>query len=129
MEDGVYNGVNYFNIKYQTKEEKLWCEMLSDHVPCLIKMCLPLLLGLLESVLSQDASNDPLHGGYMEDMKFLETPWAIYTKSLVGKVYKVLEMLTYLYTMMEGMRGVQGFLENFRDLLYIIVPRLVHRIM
>ena len=128
MEDGVYNGVNYFNIKYQTKEEKLWCEMLSDQVPCLIKMCLPLLLGLLESVLSQDASNDPLHGGYMEDRKFLETPWAIYTKSLVGRVYKVLEMLTYLYTMMEDMRGVQGFLENFRDLLYIIVPRLVHRI-
>ena len=32
------------------------------------------------------------------------------------------------YTIVEGMRGVQGFLDNSRDLLYILVPRLVHRI-
>ena len=37
-------------------------------------------------------------------------------------------MSTHLYTIMEGMRGVQGFLENSRDLLYILVLRLVHRI-
>ena len=28
-------------------------------------------------------------------------------------------MFTHLYTMMEDMRGVQGFLDNSRDLLYI----------
>ena len=58
----------------------------------------------------------------------METPGAIYIKPLVGRVWKVLEMSTHLYTMVEGMRGVQGFLENSRDLLYIIVLRLVHRI-
>ncbi|RVW80094.1 hypothetical protein CK203_052415 [Vitis vinifera] len=31
----------------------------------------------------------------------------------------MLEKSTHLYTMVEGMRGVQGFLENSRDLLYI----------
>ena len=28
-------------------------------------------------------------------------------------------MSIHLYTMVEGMKGVQGFLENSRDLLYI----------
>ena len=46
-------------------------------------------------------------------------PGAIYTKPLEGRVWKVLEMSTHLYTMVEGMRGVQGFLENSRDFLYI----------
>ena len=36
-------------------------------------------------------------------------PGAIYTKPLDGRVWKVLEMSTHLYTMVEGMRGVQGF--------------------
>ena len=58
----------------------------------------------------------------------LETPRAIYTKTLVGRVWKVLEMSTHLYTIVEGMRGVQGFLENSRDLLYIFVHRVVHRL-
>ena len=37
-------------------------------------------------------------------------------------------MSTHLYTMVEGMRGVQGFLENSKSFLYILVHRLVHRI-
>ena len=37
-------------------------------------------------------------------------------------------MSIHLYTMIEGMRGVQDFLENSKDLLYILVHRLVHRI-
>ena len=37
-------------------------------------------------------------------------------------------MSTHLYTKVEGMRGVQGFLENSKNLLYILVPRLEHRI-
>ncbi|RVW58010.1 hypothetical protein CK203_113086 [Vitis vinifera] len=63
--------------------------------------------------------------------KLLETPGAIYTKPLVeecGKVLECLEMSTHLYTMVEGMGGVQGFLESSRNLLYILVHRVVHRI-
>ena len=37
-------------------------------------------------------------------------------------------MSTHLYTMVEGMRGVQGFLEDSKDLLYILVYRVVHRL-
>ena len=35
-------------------------------------------------------------------------------------------MSTHLYTMVEDMREVQGFLEKSRDLLYILVHRLIH---
>ena len=41
--------------------------------------------------MSQNASNDPSHRCYIEGMKLLETPGAIYTKSLVRRVWKVLE--------------------------------------
>ena len=37
-------------------------------------------------------------------------------------------MSIHLYTMVEGMRGVQGFLENSRNLLIILVHRFEHRI-
>ena len=42
--------------------------------------------------MSQNASNDPPHRGYIENRKLLETPGVIYTKPLVGRVWKVLEM-------------------------------------
>ncbi|RVW19086.1 hypothetical protein CK203_087646 [Vitis vinifera] len=52
--------------------------------------------------------------------KLLETPGAIYTKPLVGKVWKVLEMPRDVHTSLHyGGRhgGVQGFLETSRNLL------------
>ena len=48
--------------------------------------------------MSQDASNDPPHGGYIEGRKLLETLRAIYTKPLVGRVWKVLEMPKDVHT-------------------------------
>ena len=48
--------------------------------------------------MSQDASNDPPHGGYIEGRKLLETLRAIYTKPLVGRVWKVLEMPKDIHT-------------------------------
>ena len=49
--------------------------------------------------MSQDASNGPPHGGYIEDRKLLETPRAIYTNSLVGRIlWKVLEMFRDVHT-------------------------------
>ena len=36
--------------------------------------------------MSRDASNDPPHRGYINGRKLLETPGAIYTKPLVGRV-------------------------------------------
>ena len=47
---------------------------------------------------SQDASNDTPHEDYIEARKLLETPRAIYTKPLVGRVWKVLEMPRDVHT-------------------------------
>ena len=43
---------------------------------------------------------------YIGGGKLLETLGAIYTKPLEGRVWKVLEMSTHVYTMVEDMRGV-----------------------
>ena len=48
--------------------------------------------------MSQDASNNPPHRGYIEGKKLLETPRTIYTKPLVGRVWKVLEMPKDVHT-------------------------------
>ena len=48
--------------------------------------------------MSQDASNNPPHRGYIEGKKLLETPRTIYTKPLVGRVWKVLEMPRDVHT-------------------------------
>ena len=48
--------------------------------------------------MSQDASNDTPHEDYIEARKLLETPRAIYTKPLVGRVWKVLEMPRDVHT-------------------------------
>ena len=48
--------------------------------------------------MSQDASNDPPHKGHIEGRKILETLGAIYTKPLVGRVWKVLEMPREVHT-------------------------------
>ena len=58
------------------------------------------------SIVSHDTLNDPPHRGYIEDRKILETPETIYTKSLVGRVWKVLKRLKDVYTMVEDMRRV-----------------------
>ena len=48
--------------------------------------------------MSQDASNDPPHRGYIESRKLLKTLGAIYTKPLVGRVWKVLKMPREVHT-------------------------------
>ncbi|RVW22277.1 hypothetical protein CK203_110350 [Vitis vinifera] len=62
------------------------------------------------------------HGLTLEGRKLLETPRVIYTKPLVGRVWKVLEMPRDVHTSLHyGGRHerVQGFLENSRDLLVV----------
>ena len=58
--------------------------------------------------MSQDASKDHPHRGYIEGRKFLETPEAIYTKPLVGRVWKVLEMPRDVHTSLHLARRALG---------------------
>ena len=51
--------------------------------------------------------------------------WRLLEWEKCGRLWRSLEESTQFYTMAEGMRGVQGFLENSRSLLYILVPRMM----
>ena len=61
-------------------------------------------------LVSRDASNDPPLRGYIEVKKLMETPTLGHWREECGRFYRCLEKSTHLYTMVEGMRGVQGFL-------------------
>ena len=74
------------------------------------------------SLMSQDASNEPPHGFIQSSRSFwrlMEPSTQSHWREEWERFQRCLEMFTHLYTMVEGMRGVQGFLENSRDLLYI----------
>ena len=66
--------------------------------------------------------------GYIEGKKLLETLGAIYTKPLVGRVWKVLEMPRDVHISLHYGGRHEGSLRLSRDLLYILVHRLVYRI-
>ena len=65
--------------------------------------------------MSQDASNDPPHRGYIEGRKLLETLGAIYTKPLVRRVWKVLETLRDVHTSLHYDRRHERSPRLFRE--------------
>ena len=58
-----------------------------------------------------------------------ESFWRLQEWEECGRFYRCLEKSTQLYTMVEDMRGVHNLLENSRGLLYILVHRLIPKMM